>query len=417
MQNKFNPYRKLFPALDHPNLIYLDNAATMLTLKPAIDSLVKFYTSPHGNVMRGLYAHAEETSRLFENARENIAEFIGAQAHEIIFTSGATAGINTIAQSWAAHNIKPGDEILITQTEHHSNILPWLRLAEEKQLVLKTVNLNSNDEIEKSRISQMITEKTKLFAVALSSNVMGNIWEEANRDLKQVISHAHEHGCKVLIDAAQAAAHEQINVRELGCDFLVFSGHKMGGATGIGVLYISQNIHHEITPGLPGGGSPELVQLGKKQAVSYREVPYSLEAGTPPIAQAIALGEVVNFYREHINFDELERFEKNLITMLEDKISDIPGLHTIGAKSRRSHVLSFYLNDQNIHAHDIAQYLDRYGICVRAGDHCAQPLAQLWGGRATVRVSVAFYNTEQEIIYTADKIREAVSYLRGLNHE
>lgn len=387
-------------------LIYLDNAATTHKPLAVLNAERDFYEKGYASVRRGIYASGEQATQAYEDARARVAAFIGAEnPSEIVFTSGATDSINLIAKAWGEPNIGPADEIVISELEHHANLLPWQRLAAERGAFLRYIPVNFDGTLSLAAIDDIITPRTKLVAITHTSNAVGT-----KTDLMRIMQRAKEVGAKVLIDAAQAVPHEKINVQELGCDFLVFSGHKMFGPTGIGVAYINKNLHESLQPYRLGGGMVHTVVLfsdhgpfayaqdERASESTWLSMPHMLEAGTPPIAQAIGLVAAINYLEHTIGYDALARHERALMHTLIDGLELIPGISILGPVDElydAGHLVSFIVD--GIHAHDVAAYLDRHGIAVRAGHHCAQPLAQKLGITASVRVSVYAYNTPEDI--------------------
>lgn len=369
---------------DHP-LIYFDNAATAQMPNIVSDAILTYYTTYKSNVDRGLYSFAEKTTFHYEQARTAIAEFIGAQSSELVFTSGTTDGINMVARIWAAHQLKAGDEIIVSQVEHHSNFLPWQQLAEEKNLILTILPVDEAGLLDMKIYYAALSEKTKLVAVFHTSNILGT-----TNDIALIVAAAHQVGAKVLVDAAQSIAHQKIDVVDLECDFLVFSGHKLYGPTGIGCLFIKKTIHDQCYPNKFGGS---MVYSAGYEESYWKNAPYSFEAGTPPIAQAIGLGAAVNYVRENIDFNVVCEHEKLLVSRMSTGLQDL-GFHLLNQVDC-GHLVTFY--DKEIHGHDIAMYLDSFGIAVRAGNHCVQPYHEKLELDSTVRVSFAFYNTMTEV--------------------
>ena len=369
---------------DHP-LIYFDNAATAHMPIVVLDQITAYYTTYKSNVDRGLYSFAEKTTARYEQARTDIAEFIGAQAVELVFTSGTTDGINLVARIWAVHNLKAGDEIIVSQIEHHSNFLPWQQLAEEKNLILTIVPVDEDGFLEMKTYYAALSDKTKLVAIIHTSNVLGT-----TNDIQLIAAAAHQVGAKVLVDAAQSIAHQKINVIDLDCDFLVFSGHKIYGPTGIGCLFIKKDVQSQCHPHKFGGS---MVYSAGYYESYWKNAPYCFEAGTPPIAQAIGLGAAVTYLKEKVDFNLAAEHEHVLVTRATTGLQDL-GFHIVSSVLS-GHLVTFY--DRDIHGHDIAMYLDSYGIAVRAGNHCVQPYHEKLQLDSTVRVSFAFYNTITEV--------------------
>ncbi len=378
-----------FPILDQKihdhQLIYFDNAATAQMPQVAIDAMVAYYTTYKSNVDRGLYSFAEKTTAHYEQARKKIAQFIGAQPAELVFTSGATDGINMVARIWAAHNLQAGDEIIISQVEHHSNFLPWQQLAEEKNLILTILPIDAQGLLDMTTYYAALSERTKLVAIVHTSNILGT-----TNDIGSIVAAAHQVGAKVLVDAAQSVAHQKVDVVELDCDFLVFSGHKLYGPTGIGCLFIKKDIQPSCYPYKFGGS---MVYSAGYDESYWKNAPYCFEAGTPPIAQAIGLGAVVDYLNNNIDFAAVAAHEHALVARAVVGLQDLEFQVLPGISS--GHLVTFY--DTDVHGHDVAMYLDSYGIAVRAGNHCVQPYHEKIGLESTVRVSFAFYNTMAEV--------------------
>lgn len=396
--------KSYFPIFaNNSSLVYLDNAATTQKPQSVIDAVSHFYAHDNANVHRGIYESGESATSLYEQVREKIAKFINAtdlsatdpsatDPSEIIFTSGTTEGINFVADTWGRAHLKSGDEIVLTQAEHHSNLLPWQRLAKRTGAVLRFIEIDTETYLPINPES-VITEKTKFVAVAHVSNVLGHIWQEGQ--LESLIKKAHSVGAKVLVDAAQSAPHQKIDVQELGADFLVFSGHKMCASTGIGILYIKKELHDEVEPYQLGGS---MVHSATFYDATSKEAPQKFEAGTPAIAQVIGFGAAIDFLNEHIDFELLAKHEQELCKQMYDGLQDISGVKVLGNRELMTihgHLASFAV--QGLHAHDIAALLANKDIAVRAGHHCAQPLAQVLGIESSVRASLYFYNTQEDI--------------------
>lgn len=396
--------------------VYLDNAATTHKPQQVVDSVVDFYTLHNSNVHRGLYDSGEQTTALYEGAREKVAKFINAKvSSEIIFTSGTTESINFVAQTWAESNLKPGDEILLTQAEHHANLLPWQRVAKQTGAVLKFIPINSKTfKIEQNVLEKnsecLVTPRTKLVAVTYISNVLGDIWNQSQ--LENLIKNAKIHGAKILIDAAQAVAHRKIDVQFLNTDFLVFSGHKMFAPTGIGVLYIKSDLLEEIEPYKVGGGMVNSVSF---ENASWAKSPHKFEAGTPAIAQAIGLGTAIDYMSQKLNFEQIAEYEmflyKKLLSELV-KIEKIKIARNISETNPHGSIISFTVD--GVHAHDIAGYVGGKGISVRAGHHCAQPLVKSLGFESLVRVSFGVYNTDQDVDMFVKELKEALTFFGAI---
>lgn len=403
MCKKSKELRKDFPILSQKingyPLIYFDNAATAQKPQCVIDALVSFYTTVNANVYRGIHSFAEQATELFDTARATVAQFIGALPEEIIFTSGTTEGINFIASTWGQQYIQEGDEIVITELEHHANLLPWQQLALKKGAVLKCIPVNCDGTLDMSTIDTIITHRTKLVAVVHVSNAVGT-----HNDVATIAQKAHAVGARILVDAAQSVAHQFIDVKRLHCDFLVFSGHKLMGPTGIGVLFIKKDLHEQIEPYQYGGG---MVENATFLHATWRKAPHKFEAGTPAIAQAIGLATAVDYIHTNIDFNELATHEAQLCSRLIDGLSLYPTITILGPLSQlkqNGHMVSFFIKD--IHSHDVAAFLNSRGIAVRAGHHCAQPFAARLGYDASVRVSFYCYNTQEEVDYLLSVIAE-----------
>lgn len=404
--NTFKKLRKDFPILSQKvngyPLIAGDNASTTHKPQQVIDAVMEFYTTINANVYRGVHLFAEQATMRYENARKKVANFIGALSEEIIFTSGTTSGINAVAAMWGDKYIGSGDEIVLTELEHHANLLAWQRLSHQKGAVLKFIPVFSDGTLDLSQINTIITNKTKMVSVIHISNAVGS-----HTDLAPIIARAKAVGARVLVDAAQSVPHQKINVHDIGCDFLVFSGHKMLAPTGIGVLFIKKDLHNALTPYEVGGGMVEDVDYGN---ATWASAPHKFEAGTPPIAQAIGLGAAIDYLQRTINFDELVHHEAALCARLIVGLSAIKRVRIFGPLSelkQKGHAVSFVV--EGFHSHDVAAFLDSRGISVRAGHHCAQPFAKKLGYDASVRVSFYFYNTLEEVDTIIAAIHELIS--------
>ena len=393
--------RRDFPALaqkvhGHP-LIYLDNAASTQKPMAVIDRIERNYLEECANIHRGVHQLSERATAAYEGARDKVRAFIGAErTSEIIFVRGATEGVNLVAQSYGRANLGPGDEVLITTMEHHSNIVPWQMLCQERGAKLQVVPIDDNGDIIWAELESRLGPRTKIVAFTLVSNALGTV-----NPAKAIIEAAHRQGAVVLVDAAQAAPHRALNVRALGCDFLVFSGHKLYGPTGIGVLYGRQHLLEQMPPWQGGGDMIASVTFEK---TTYAELPAKFEAGTPDISGAIGLGAAID-YIDSIGLEAIERYEAELLGYAESVLLSVPGLRLVGRPRERASVLSFMLDD--IHPHDLGTILDRHGIAIRAGHHCAQPTMKRFGVPGTARVSLAFYNKREEIDVLAQRLHDA----------
>jgi cysteine desulfurase/selenocysteine lyase len=368
-------------------LVYLDNAATSQKPQVVIDAVNRYYAAENSNVHRGIHYLSEQATRAFEDARARVARFLNASdAREIVFVRGATEGINLVAHSFGRSRLKAGDEILISAMEHHSNIVPWQILCEETGATLRVVPINDRGELLIDEFQSLLGPRTRLVSMVHVSNAIGTI-----NPVKQIVQMAHDRGIPVLIDGAQAAPHLAIDVRELDCDFYVFSSHKLFGPTGIGVVYGKAHLL-EAMPPYQGGGDMILSVTFEKTL--YNAVPYKFEAGTPHIEGVIGLGAAIE-YVTGIGLDAIGAYEGDLLAHATGAVSAIPGLRIIGTAREKASILSFVLD--GVHAHDVGTILDREGIAIRTGHHCAQPVLQRFGLPATARASLAFYNTKEEI--------------------
>ncbi len=383
--------RKDFPMLQsrmngHP-LVYLDNAAT--TQKPAsvIDRMSSFLKNEYATIHRGIYTFSQESTKQCDLAREKCRKFLNAQKNsEIIFVRGATEAINLVATGFGRKFLKPGDEIIISTTEHHSNIVPWQQLCEEKKLALKVVPVTDDGELDLEAFQKLLGPRTYLVAIAHVSNALGTV-----NPIREMTKRAHHAGAVVLVDGAQGAPHLPVDVQALDCDFYCISGHKIYGPTGIGVLYAKEKHLLAMDPYQFGGDMIETVSFEK---TTFAKPPAKFEAGTPAIAEIIGLGEAVD-YLEKIGLDNIQEYEQELLRYATEKLSAIPGLKIIGTALEKASLISFELD--NIHPHDVGTVLNELGIAVRAGHHCAQPTMKRFGVPATTRASFAFYNTKEEI--------------------
>ena len=385
--------RKDFPIFEtqaHGNrLVYLDSAATSHKPRQVIDRMVRFYETENANVHRGLYELGEKATVAYEGAREACARFIGARSpRSIIFTRGTTESINLIRFTWAKENVHEGDEILVTEMEHHSNLIPWQLFCADTGAVLK--HLPMDDELAHLKmdvLQEYITEKTKLVCVTLMSNVLGTV-----NPIRRIADAAHSVGARILVDAAQAAPHLKFDVNDLDADFLAYSAHKMCGPTGAGVLYGREDLLDAMPP-FHGGG--EMIREVWSDRATYNEIPYKFEAGTPNIAQAVGMGAAVE-YLESLDMDAVHRHETEVATYAIEKLTEI-GAKIYGPTDPRERggVVSFNLEE--VHPHDMATILDQEGVCIRAGHHCAQPLMRKLGVPATARASFYVYNTPDEV--------------------
>jgi cysteine desulfurase / selenocysteine lyase len=368
-------------------LVYLDNAATAQKPRTVIDTVNRFYTSENANIHRGVHSLSERATAAYEAVREKVAQFINASGpREVVFTRGTTDSINLVAQSYGRTFLKAGDEVLITAMEHHSNIVPWQLLCQQNGATLRAVPLTENGELDLDQFRSLLTERTKFIALVHQSNVLGTI-----NPVRQITQWGRLHAIPVLVDAAQSVAHLPIDVQELGCDFLAFSGHKLFGPTGVGVLYGREAMLERMPPYQGGGGMIETVTLERS---TWAPVPAKFEAGTPMIAQVLGLGGAIDYVKS-VGIPAIARWEQELLDYATALLSGLPGCRIIGTARNKASVLSFVLG--KVHPHDIGTVLDSEGVAIRAGHHCAQPVMRHFGIPATARASFAFYNTRQEI--------------------
>ncbi|WP_226669402.1 cysteine desulfurase [Metabacillus litoralis] len=383
--------RKHFPILDQQvngrDLVYLDSAATSQKPIAVIDALSTYYREYNSNVHRGVHTLGTKATDGYEGAREKVRKFIGAKSiQEIIFTRGATTALNIVAQSYGLTNVKQGDEIVITYMEHHANVIPWQQVAKITGATLKYIPLQEDGTIDLKDVEETVTSNTKIVSVMQVSNVLGTI-----NPIKEIAKIAHNHGAIMVVDGAQSTPHMKIDVKDLDCDFFAFSGHKMGGPTGIGALYGKKQLLEKMEPVEFGG---EMIDFVGLQESTWKELPWKFEAGTPIIAGAIGLGAAIDFL-EQVGLENIEAHEQKLAQYAMDKMSQVEGLTIYGPKDHRAGLVTFNIED--VHPHDVATVLDADGIAVRAGHHCAQPLMKWLKVSATARASFYLYNTEEEI--------------------
>ncbi len=381
-------------------LVYLDNAATTQKPETVIQIETKYYETINANVHRALHTLGEQATEEFEHARESIRSFIGAEkSSEIIFTRNTTESINLVAQSWGGKNVKAGDEIILSEMEHHSNIIPWQLLAERTGCILKFIPFTEQGTLDPDAFRTLITDRTVLTAIIHVSNVFGT-----ENDVSAIISQAHKRDIPVLVDGAQSIPHIPIDVQKLDCDFFTFSGHKMYGPMGIGVLYGKENILEAMPPFMGGG---EMIRSVKLSGSTWNDLPWKFEAGTPNVPGALGLAEAMQ-YIENLGIEEIQTYESLLTEYTLAKFQEMKDVILYGLGKHRTGVFSF--TQSGIHPHDMAQFLDRFGIAIRAGHHCAQPLMKKLHVSSTSRASLAFYNTEEEIDFLIDKIQAAGDY-------
>ncbi|KYC67551.1 Cysteine desulfurase, SufS subfamily [Heyndrickxia coagulans] len=389
----------------HP-LVYLDSAATSQKPLRVIEAVNQYYREYNSNVHRGVHTLGTKATDHYEGAREKVRKFIGAEStEEIIFTKGTTAGLNLVACSFGDAQVQEGDEIVITYMEHHSNLIPWQQLAKRKGAVLKYVPMQKNGTLRLEDVEKTITERTKIVAAALVSNVLGTI-----NPVKEMAKIAHSRGAYMVVDAAQGAPHMKVDVRDLDCDFLAFSGHKMCGPTGIGVLYGKKALLEEMEPLEYGGEMIDFVGLYDS---TWKELPWKFEGGTPIIAGAIGLGEAIDFLEE-IGLDEITAHEQDLSAYCLGQLSELEGITVYGPESADERAGLVTFNLENVHPHDAATILDAEGIAIRAGHHCAQPLMKWLDVTATARASFYLYNTKEDIDKLVAGIVKAKEYFTNV---
>ncbi len=384
-------------------LVYFDNAATTQRPRAVINTLVEMYEQHYSNVHRGIHWLSDQSTDRYEEAREKVRSFINApKLHEIIFTTGTTMSINVVARSWGDANVSKGDEILLTEMEHHSNIVPWHQLAERTGCTVRWMPITDDGQLDLDELDDLLTERTKLVAVTAVSNVLGTI-----NPLKKIIRRAHDAGALVLVDAAQSVPHAKTDVQDLGADFVAFSGHKMLGPSGVGILYGRESLLDSMPPFL-GGGS--MIRRVKLEGFEPADLPAKFEAGTPPIVSAIGLGAAIDYLTE-IGLDRISQHERILATRAHELLEEVGGAQFLGpSPDKKAGIVSFVMDRP--HAHDVAQLLDRHGIAIRAGHHCAMPLHKRLGITASNRASFYFYNTLDEVEKLGETITEIKRFFR-----
>jgi cysteine desulfurase / selenocysteine lyase len=395
--------RRDFPILQRTvhgkPLVYLDNAATSQKPQSVIDSLTAYYTQTNSNIHRGIHFLSEEATHAYEQARGKVRSFLNAaDDREIVFVRGTTEAINLVAQSYGRTFVKPADEIVLTTMEHHSNIVPWQILGEQTGARLRVVPINDEGELLLDEFEPMLTGKTRLVAVAHVSNALGTV-----NPVKRIVQTAHRLGIPVLVDGAQAVPHMRVDVRDLDCDFYAFSGHKLFGPTGVGVLYAKSRWLERMPP-YQGGGS--MISLVTFEKTHYADIPQKFEAGTPDIAGGIGLGAAIDYLRG-LDFDAAAAHEQELLDYGTRALAAIDGVRIVGRAKQKAGVLSFVL--EGVHPHDIGTILDREGVAIRAGHHCAMPAMQRFGVPATARASLALYNTREDLealVRAVHKVKE-----------
>ncbi len=405
--NKFNvqDIRKDFPILSREvngkPLVYLDNGATSQKPQVVIDAITGYYTNDNSNIHRGVHTLSQVATTAYEEARIKIQKWINAEhLEEIIFTKGTTDGINLISNAWGRANLEKGDEVIITEMEHHSNIVPWQMICDEKEAILKVIPISDSGELLMDEYKKLLSPKTKMVALVHISNALGTI-----NPVKEVTRLAHEVGAKVLIDGAQQVAHAAPNVRDLDADFYVFGLHKMFGPTGVGILYGKRDLLNAIPP-YQGGG--DMIKTVSFEKTTYNELPHKFEAGTPNISAGIATAAAVD-YIESLDWEAIHIHEKELLDYATEALKKIDGVRIIGEAPEKASVISFVV--EGIHAYDIGVIVDKMGIAVRTGHHCTQPLMNRFGIQGTVRASFAFYNTKEEVDLLIAALKRAINML------
>ncbi|WP_163866365.1 cysteine desulfurase [Myxococcus eversor] len=380
-------------------LVYLDSAATAQKPQAVLDAIVRFYQHDNANVHRGVHVLSERATEAYEGARETVRGFLNARdAREIIFVRGTTEAINLVAQTYGRKHVGPGDEILITQMEHHANIIPWKMLCEQTGATLRVIPVDDRGELVLDAVDALLTEKTRILAVTHVSNALGTV-----NPVKELTRRAHAKGIPVLVDGAQSVTHFPVDVQDLGCDFYALSGHKLFGPTGIGVLY-GRLERLEPMPPYQGGG--DMILSVTMEKITYNRVPHRFEAGTPNLEGAVGLAAAIR-YLQALGLDAIAEHDRALMAYATQALESVPGLRLVGTAREKAGVLSFTLED--IHPHDVGTILDREGICIRTGHHCAQPVMQHFKLPATARASLALYNTREDVdalVRGLHKVRE-----------
>lgn len=398
--------RKDFPILStkiyNKPLVYLDNGATTQKPQCVIDAICTAYSTINANVHRGVHYLSQEATNQAEEARRTVADFINAKSvREVIFTKGTTESMNLVAHSFCKRYCKPGDEIIISAMEHHANIVPWQLQEEICGVKLRVVPISAEGELQLDELKKMISSKTKLISITHTSNVLGTV-----NPIEEIIEIAHQANIPVLLDAAQAVQHTVIDVQKLDCDFLVFSAHKMYGPTGVGVLYGKEDLLNEMPP-YQGGG--EMIERVSFEGTTFNELPFKFEAGTPNYIDVIAFGKAIE-YIQSIGLEKIEEYETELLNYCTEKLTAIEGLKIYGTAKKKCSVISFLV--EGIHHYDMGMMLDKMGIAVRTGHHCAEPLMHIMGIEGTVRASFAFYNTKDEVDHLVQGIKKAISLFK-----
>ena len=401
----FNPnrIRDKFPILNkkinNNQLVYFDNAAT--TQKPiqVIESINKYYSEYNANIHRGIHTLAEKATQEYEKTRKTVSKFINSRSEkEVIFTRGTTEGINLIASSFVKKFIKKGDEIIISEMEHHSNIVPWQMICEENGIILKTINVFENGEIDLDNFKELISNKTKFLSIVHTSNTLGTV-----NPIKEMMEICKKNNINTMVDGAQASAHSKIDVQDLNCDFFVLSAHKMYGPTGVGIVYGKEEILEKMPPYMGGG---EMIKDVNFKKTTYNELPYKFEAGTPNIGDVIGFNEALSFI-SNIGLDNISSYEKELKDYASKSLNEIEGINIIGNSKNKIGIFSFTID--KVHYYYLGLLLDSKGIAIRTGHHCTQPLMEKFNLEGTARVSLAVYNTKNEIDYFVEKLKQLIN--------
>ena len=402
---KIGDYRKDFDILNSGDYVYFDNAATSQRPNQVLDAISNFYRTANANPLRGLYDWSMAATEMYEDSRRVVADFIGAKTpEEIIFTRNTSESLNLVAYSYGLDNVSEGDEIVISVMEHHSNMLPWQMVCKKKNAKLVFLEPDEEGVISKEEYESKITDRTKIVAIGHVSNVMG-----VTNPVKEIAAYAKSKGAIVVVDGAQSTPHMKVNVNELGADFFAFSGHKMLGPMGIGVLYGRKELLEKMSPFLTGG---EMIEYVTRTDATYAELPHKFEAGTVNASGAVGLAEAIR-YLQNVGFDAIEAQEQKLTALLMEGMSKLPYIKICGSKDPKKHCGIVTFTIDGVHPHDISSVLNDDHVCIRAGHHCAQPLMQFIGAGSTARASLYFYNTEEEVkifLEKLAKVREVMGY-------
>lgn len=396
--------KKDFPIFNEQakKFVYLDSSATTLKPQTVIDSVADYYSKYSANVHRSIYTISEKATAAYEGSRSKAAKLINAPTNSIVFTKGTTESINLVAYAWGRKNLRAGDEILLTEMEHHSNLIPWQLCAKDTGAILRFIPFNDDGTLDLSDPDQYFNSKTKLVSVIHQSNVFGTV-----NPVNDIVKKAHDVGAIALVDAAQSVPHQPVDITDIDCDFLAFSGHKMLGPTGIGVLYGKPELLEKMDPFLGGG---EMIRIVSLSDSTWNDIPWKFEAGTPNIAQAIGLGAAIDYINE-IGMDAIHKHDQELLKYALEKMREIPNVTVYGSADERGAVISF--NVENIHPHDLSQLLDYDGIAIRAGHHCAQPIMKKLGVSATGRASFYVYNSKEDVDRLCESLVKTVKFMGG----